>query len=499
MTDTVYSNSAEAVQRMILRNYSIRIISISLLCFLFCFFTKELNGQNLITLQHTIDAATDSSVQMLNARSKHLQGEWEYHNFKVHHLPSLTLKTSPAAYNRVFVRRYDSESNIDIYREQQSLYSYGNLSIQQNFGLTGGRFFVDTELGFIRNFGGVSPYSQFSSVPFRIGYSQSLFGFNPYKWEKQTAPVKYDKVQKELRHAAAAAAEKAADVFFELAVSQAAFESAGQQSANADALYKIGNERHGLGLLSKGDLLALKLQTLNAETALERAGLNRKWQYMNYCNFLRIDAGEINFQVQLPTEITQAAVSVDLAVQSALLNNPAFPEMKEKALSAQRDLEQAKRARRFSADVSASFGFNQVANTLTAAYTRPLQQNMAAVNLTIPILDWGVGKGKVAAADENLKVITAGNQQAENAIIQEVVVSVSELNLFRSHIAAAKEAKEIADEAYSTTRELFIIGKADVSSLNLAVSGQMEAQNGYIQALRNYWSSYYKVRRLTGE
>ena len=46
--------------------------------------------------------------------------------------------------------------------------------------------------------------------------------------------------------------------------------------------------------------------------------------------------------------------------------------------------------------------------------------------------------------------------------------------------------------------ETFIIGKADVTSLNLAISGQMEAQNGYIQALRSYWLSYYKVWRLTG-
>ena len=225
---------------MILRNYSIRIISISLLCFLFCFFTKELNGQNLITLQHTIDAATDSSVQMLNARSKHLQGEWEYHNFKVHHLPSLTLKTSPAAYNRVFVRRYDSESNIDIYREQQSLYSYGNLSIQQNFGLTGGKFFVDTELGFIRNFGSGSAYSQYSSVPFRIGYSQNLFGFNPYKWDKQIEPIKYDKVQKAFLYDIAVIREKAATIFFDLATSHASYEFAKQQLANTDTLYNIG-------------------------------------------------------------------------------------------------------------------------------------------------------------------------------------------------------------------------------------------------------------------
>ena len=219
---------------------------------------------------------------------------------------------------------------------------------------------------------------------------------------------------------------------------------------------------------------------------------------MDYCNFLRIDTKEENYQILLPTKIEETAVSVDLAVQSALTNNPSIPDMKEKVLSAARDLEQAKRANRFSANVSASLGFNQVANTLAAAYTRPLQQNMVSLNLTIPILDWGVGKGKIVVAEENLNVIKSENEQSENELIQDVIMSVSELNLFRTHIATAAEAKEIADEAYATTRELFLIGKADVTSLNLAISGQMESQNGYIQALRNYWSSYYKVRRLTG-
>ncbi len=498
MTNTMQSNNADTVPRMILRNYSLKLIQLSLICFVFCFFTQELNGQYLITLEHTINVATGNSVQALNARNKHLQGQWEYHAFKVYHLPTLTLQTNPIAYNRVFVRRYDSENNIDIYREQQSLYSYGNLTIQQNFGLTGGSFFMDTELGYLRNFSKDNPYTQFSSVPFRLGYSQSLFGFNHYKWEKQIEPIKYDKVRKALRYDIAVTAEKAAVLFFELAASQASFELAGRQLANADTLHKIGIERHRLGLLSKGDLLTLKLQTLNSKSALESAQLNRKRSYLDYCNFLRIVHVEDNFQLELPTEIKQTEIAIDLAVQSALVNNPSIPAMQEKALSAQRDLEQVKRANRFSANVSASLGFNQVAGTFAAAYTRPLQQNMVSVNLSVPILDWGVSKGKSIVADENLKVITAENKQSMDELIQEITISVSELNLFRSHIATAMEAKEIADEAYNSTRELFIIGKADVTSLNLAISGQMEAQNGYIQALRSYWLSYYKVWRLTG-
>ena len=64
-------------------------------------------------------------------------------------------------------------------------------------------------------------------------------------------------------------------------------------------------------------------------------------------------------------------------------------------------------------------------------------------------------------------------------------------------IASAEEALDLADLAYDQTRRRFIIGKADINSLTLALNRQQEARKNYIQALRNYWLNYYKIRKLT--
>ena len=103
---------------------------------------------------------------------------------------------TPAQYNRDITKRYDSEQDLDIYRSQQSFYAYGNLAVRQNFDLTGGTFYLDTELGYMRSFGG-NKYTQFTSVPVRLGYSQSLVGYNPFRWERRIEPLKYEKVKKE--------------------------------------------------------------------------------------------------------------------------------------------------------------------------------------------------------------------------------------------------------------------------------------------------------------
>ena len=130
-----------------------------------------------LNLQQTVELANDSSLAA--SGKKQLYGELlGIQNIQSEPVAVALLYMTPIRYNRNYTSRYDSEQNIDIYRRQQSLYSYGNLAIQQNLDLTGGTFFIDSELGYIRNFG-EQTYSQFTSVPIRVGYRQDLIGYNP--------------------------------------------------------------------------------------------------------------------------------------------------------------------------------------------------------------------------------------------------------------------------------------------------------------------------------
>ena len=76
-------------------------------------------------------------------------------------------------------------------------------------------------------------------------------------------------------------------------------------------------------------------------------------------------------------------------------------------------------------------------------------------------------------------------------------MTVNDFNVQQDLIASAEEAMELATLAYNSTRQRFIIGKADISSLTLSLSRLNTAQRNYINALQNYWLSYYKLRKLT--
>ena len=76
-------------------------------------------------------------------------------------------------------------------------------------------------------------------------------------------------------------------------------------------------------------------------------------------------------------------------------------------------------------------------------------------------------------------------------------MTVNEFNIQQGLIQRQGAAMRLANMAYSSTIEQYIIGRAEINSLTLSLNRQKEAQKNYIAALKNYWLSYYKIRKLT--
>ncbi len=472
------------------------LLTVALLCLFFLFsISVSSQTQGVLSLDKAIKIATDSSLTAFKAKNLYLSGYWQYRTFKAKRLPSITLDTSPFGYSRNIVKRYDSENNVDVYKSQQNLNSSASITLSQNVDLTGGTFYVDSYLSYIQNYG-VSQYKQYSSVPFRMGYSQSLFGFNSFKWDKRIEPLHYERVNKELVYNLEAISEQTAEYFFDLALNQAIHRLSKQNLANNDTLYRIGQERYKIGSISQPDLLTLKLNLINSQNDLSDAEISQKSSSFKLLSYLRLDKGSI-IELELPSKPLGILIPIDKALEKVRINNPTFLEQKENVLTAQKTFEKAQKENRFSASMSASIGFNQVANSLPDTYKRLLRQDVVSVSLTVPILDWGVSKGKVNTARSDLNVIKISAKEAEQSLEQEVLMAVNEFNDRQSRIKLAEEAREISLEGYDKTRQLFLIGKTNVDALNQAVSRRIQAEISYVTSLKSYWLCYYKIRLLT--
>ena len=91
--------------------------------------------------------ANDSSLSAFRYQNMYLSGYWEYRSYKAARLPSLTFNITPAQYYRNITRRYDSQEDIDVYREQQTFSAGAGLNLAQNFDLLRWYFLCEHAVG----------------------------------------------------------------------------------------------------------------------------------------------------------------------------------------------------------------------------------------------------------------------------------------------------------------------------------------------------------------
>ena len=493
---------------MKVRKYKIGFRSLSL-CALLAFGTSlcdaaeqgelgqgALGQQTLrLNLERTITLANDSSLSAFRYQNMYLSGYWQYRSYKAARLPSLMLNMTPARYNRYITQRYDSQQDLDVYREQQMYSAGAGLNLAQNFDPLGGTFYIDTQLDYMRNFGD-NTSTQFSSVPFRIGYEQNLIGFNGFRWDRKIEPLKFEKAKKQYLYNAETVSEEAVNYFFRLAMAQADYELAKDNVATTDTLYAIGEQRKKIAAISQADLLTLKLDKVNARNTLRNAEIARKRAMSALATFLNVDKNTV-IELDIPARPRFVDVRADQALALARENNPTYLEGRQKVLEAKRNVAKTRQEKMFNARFNASVGFNQVADNFSGAYKHLLQQDLVSFTVSIPLVDWGVRRGKYNMAKNDLNVVEIAARQDEISLEEDVMMTVSDFNVQQDLIASAEEALDLSELAYDQTRRRFIIGKADINSLTLSLNRQQEAQKNYIRALQNYWLNYYKIRKLT--
>jgi outer membrane protein TolC len=462
----------------------------------FCILSVLANAQTVkMDLFQCIKLASDSSLQAFRAKNMYLSGYWDYRAYKASLLPSISLHVSPLQYNRNITQRYDYTENLDVYREQQSLSSSGGVAVSQSVPLTGGTFSLSSDLSYMRNFG-ANNYSQYSSVPFRIGYSQTLFGFNSFKWEKKIEPLKFEQAKQRLIYQLEEIAEAAIQYFFDLALAQKEYELAADNVLSTDTLFRVGLEREKIDAIAPSDLQLLELDVIGAENNLKSARLNLKNARYRFRTFLnREEAFESD--VTVPIKRFAIAVSDDEALMYAIENNPDYRSFAQELLESERNLEQTEKNASFSASISASIGFNQAAETFTGAYKNPSQQDVVNIGVSIPVVDWGVNKGRISVAKNNRLLAQLSIEQERKNLKQEIVATIDNFNLLQELVVSAEKALLLATSAYENTKRRFIVGKSDVNSLTLTLNRQREAQRNFLETLKGYWLSYYKLRRLT--
>ena len=448
-----------------------------------------------LKLDECIERATAGSLDAFKAKNMYLSSYWGFRSFKAGRLPTISFQFSPLQYTNSITQRYDYAQNIDIYRQQQSISSYGGISVSQKLDLTGGTFTLNTGLSYLRS-AGESVYTQYSSTPVSFGYSQSLFGINNFKWSKKIEPLKFEQAQKQFLYSTENISQTAAGHFFDLASAQTEHDMAVETLSSADSLYIAGKERMRISSISQADLMTLELDVINAENALENASIQLQHAMNDFVTYFGLDK-DSKIHLILPEKPNDIKISAEEALNYMREFNPDILSYRQQILESEQALEQSKKSGGFDANISASVGFNQAGSSFAQAYTNPSRQDVVNISLTIPIVDWGIRKGQVNMAKNNLKITQLSVEQNERNLELELTSAVSEFNKQQNLLKKAEDAMNLAITSYNINKQRFIVGKVDINTITLSQSRRQDAQRNYLSILSNYWSCYYTIRKLT--
>lgn len=446
-----------------------------------------------ITLAEAIALARVQSVDAAVALNELKTAYWEYRTFRANLLPEVNLTGTLPSYNKSYSTYQNSDGSYTFVRNN-TLNLSGELSIDQNIWLTGGKLSLTSSLNYVKQLGS-GGYHQFMSVPVGLELTQPIFGVNTLKWDRRIEPVRYAEAKASFISATENVTITAITYFFNLLLSKETLATARQNKENADRLYEVAKAKRKMGQISENDLLQLKLNALQGKADVTAAESDLNAKMFQLRSFLGVSEQDILNPV-LPESVPDLRMDYRQVLDKALERNSFAQNIRRRQLEADYQVATAKSNLR-SIDLFASVGYTGQNREFKAAYEDLLDNQIVQVGVKIPILDWGKRRGQVKVAKSNREVVLSKIRQEQMDFNQDIFLLVENFNNQAQQLGIAEEADRIAEKRYRTSVETFMIGKISTLDLNDAQNSKDEARQKHISELYYYWYYFYQLRSLT--
>ena len=446
-----------------------------------------------LTMSDVIRIAQESSPQAVQARNTFESAWLSYRSYKASMLPTLSLSSSPSLNRSTnYVTLADGT---ELYARSNSMRNNLSLDLSQNVWFTGGTISLSGSLSRLDQLGD-NPTHSYYAQPLQVSFSQSLNGYNSFKWSRKTEPIEYRRARKQYAETMELVASQAAMVFFNLVSAQTELEIAQLNHAATDTLYTYGLGRYNIGTITENELLQLELNKLNSETSIMSSQMSFDDAVDQLRNFLNLTS-DTQIEVVTTDSIPHFTVPLDQAMELARQNSPDIESMELSRLNSESNLAYAKSQAGFKASIYMRLGLAQTADELPESFRNLNDEQSVSVSISIPILDWGRARGRVKIAQNNLELTRMHIEQNEVSFEKMVTRTVSQFNLQERQVDIARRAMQTAQHRYEVARHLYVSGNSTILDLNSAITAKDSAYRGYVSALSRYWQLYYTIRSLT--
>jgi outer membrane protein TolC len=454
--------------------------------------SNRANAQNKFEISEIIQRAHDQSPFAIQAQTQKETSYWQYRFFRTNYNPQLRLNGGAPTYANIItpVRQPDGSIN---YVPLNQTNPNVNVGLQQPIPWTGGNISANTGYNYFNDI--ANKRSQWNGTVLNVQLNQPVFAYNPLKWDKRTKPILYEESRRQFVEQLEAISQEAVSRFFDVLQFQVNEQIAKFNLANNDTIYKIEQGRYNIGTTSLDKLLQVELQLLKSRQDVAQARLDLETARLRLRTYIGIKDGD-NFDLVLPEQTPQFELTIDEALQYARQNRADYIAFERRRIEAESNVAQAK-GQRYQTNITASYGLNNLGTNVSELYTNPSRQQVVNVSFNVPVVDWGRRRALMQTAYANKKLNDFVIAQDQVNFDQEIMTQVRQFEMLRLQIEITKKSDDVAQERYQVAQNRYLIGKIDITNLNIALTEKDNAKRSYIQALKSFWTSYYNLRRLT--
>jgi outer membrane protein len=472
-----------------------RIFILLLIC-IFCLdFSSQAQEVISADIKDIIQTAQSESPNYLLAKSRENNAYWIYVASKSIFKPQLGFSAILPSINRS-INPFTLQDGTRTFLTTSFVTNQVGLNLSQIISATGGTVFVSTDLQRLDDLGNSGSSSSYLSSPVSIGFDQPLFRLNTYKWDKKEAEINFTASKKRYVEDLERIAFESVNNFFDLYITQLTLAEANRNSDYLDSLALNAEGRFSVGRISETELLQIQLTAKNAKGNVAQLNLNVQNKIESLRDFLGIQK-EVNFDLKTPSPITIYTIEKEKALEYALKNRSVTEDFRLRLLTAERQLETANKNNGPNLRLSGSFGLTQTSESIGGAYQQLLDQERVSLSIDIPIADFGRSKAQKEIAKSNLELTQLQLKQDQVSFEREILVNVEQFKLKRNQLKLAEESLEIALKRVDIAKKRFVIGKIDVTNLNIAIQEELGAQQSYYSTLWDLWRAHYTIRNLT--
>jgi len=446
-----------------------------------------------LSLHNVVDLAIAQSSAVKYVQNTNVNSFWRWKNFQKTFLPNLVISGTLPNFNQSTIPVTQPDGSIE-FKEVSNLLASANLSLNQSIPLTGTYIYASTSASRVQDY--YKKQTNFSGNPVSFGFYQPIFAYNWMKWSKKLEPMIYNESQRNFIQSIEAIAYTATARFFNYLRVQTDFKLAESALKNSNDNLRIAKTKQKLGQISENDFSRIELSVLNAQKALNSAGMQLKNSDFELKSYVGIDQNQ-EIELQIPLNITLFDIDSKKALEEAKNNRPEAINFERRLINSARDLTSAKRASGLSATLSGSYGLSNSSESMAGIYNAPNRSQVLQLTVSVPILDWGRAASAVKMAESQRDLAHYDVQKAKEDFDRGVIVQVEQFGLLKGQLVTAKEADRVAENGYKIALKRFQNGEISITDLNIALSERESAKRDYIGSLSTYWLAYYNLRILT--